>query len=59
MNGNKIVSERYYEEHIPTLSDLRKWISEAGLKIMYEYGSYNKDTINEETMKAIIWAVKE
>jgi len=42
-----------------TLSDLRKWISEAGLKIMYEYSSYNKDTINEETMKAIIWAVKE
>jgi SAM-dependent methyltransferase len=59
LNGNKISFERYYEEHIPTIINLRKWISEAGLKIVYEYGNYNRDTINEQTTKAIIWAVKE
>ncbi len=59
VNGNNISSTRCYEEHIPTITDLRKWILNAGLRIKYEYGSYNRTPINKETTKAIIWAVKE
>lgn len=57
-HGEKIVREGNGIKHIPTLLQVHEWLNEAGFKIVWEYGDYNRNPISEITDKAIIWAEK-
>lgn len=47
-----------WEKHIPTLEQVRKWLTDYGFVIDKEFGDYSGSPISEKTCKAIIWAKK-
>lgn len=57
-NGQHEIIHETWEKHIPTLEQVHKWLTESGFKVVNEFGDYNRNPINENTYRAIIWAEK-
>lgn len=57
-NGEIIKQDIHSTKHFATLEQIHTWLKSAGFVIEQEYGDYNRNPINENTSRAIIWAKK-
>jgi 2-polyprenyl-3-methyl-5-hydroxy-6-metoxy-1,4-benzoquinol methylase len=58
VDGRVEYVKQNWSKHIPTLHQVHDWLNAAGLTIEKEYGDYDCNPINENTYRAIIWAMK-
>lgn len=59
LDGTQKIIFGISRKHIPTLADIHQWLDEFGFAIIAEYGDYSKNTISDNTGRAIIWATKQ
>ncbi|MPN25949.1 hypothetical protein SDC9_173370 [bioreactor metagenome] len=57
-NGESYVFECKTSKHIPTLRQVRDWLTEFGFRIEQEYGDYDRNPVSELTHRAILYAKK-
>jgi hypothetical protein len=58
INGAKHIINGHAKEYIPTLDDIKEWLSENNFNIEQIYGNYKMDPISENTNRGIIYAKK-
>ena len=58
-DGRHIQKEIICEKHFLLLDQLMQWLEAAGFEVEKIYGDYMKNSISENTNKAIVWARKK
>ncbi len=46
-----------WAKHVPTLTQVHRWLRESGLEVEEEYGDFRRNPISETTDHAILWSV--
>lgn len=57
--GGELFSYTYeWQKAFPTLSQVHNWLEQSGFTVLWEYGGYNRCSINEDVIgnRSIIWA---
>lgn len=58
-DGSTLVQEIPTEKHFATLEQVHEWLSCSGFVVENEWGDYQRNSISENTHRAIVWARKK